>query len=72
MLGPDHFSSDMTTHNCCIVHKQGRGHEVRLSVPLCLREANILVPPHADGAEVHAHSGSPKYDQQANELPRHQ
>ena len=23
----------VVTHNCCIVHKQGRGHEVRLSVP---------------------------------------
>ena len=60
MLGPDHFGSH-GQHNGCLVHQQGGGYEIRLSLcpPL---ETAFLVQPQADGATGQAHSGKIECD----------
>ena len=60
VLGPDHFGSH-GQHNSCLIHQQGGGYEIRLSLcpPL---ETAFLVQLQADSATGQAHSGKIECD----------
>ena len=60
MLGPDHFDSQ-GQHNGCLIHQQGGGYEIRLTLcpPL---ETAFLVQSQADSSKGQAHSGKVECD----------
>ena len=59
MLGTDHCSNRQC--NSCLVHKQRRGYEIRLSLCPPLETAS-LVQPQANSAEGQAHPRSSAHD----------
>ena len=60
MLGPDHFDSH-GQHNGCLIHQQGGGYEIRLTLcpPL---ETAFLVQSQTDSSKGQAHSGKAECD----------
>ena len=58
VLEPDH-SSLHGQHDCRLVHQQGRGYEIRLSLCSPL-ETSSVVQPKTDCVTSQTHSGSPK------------
>ena len=60
VLGPDHFDS-YGQHNGCLIHQQGGGYEIRLTLcpPL---ETAFLVQWQADSSKGQAHSGKVECD----------
>ena len=51
---PDHFGGH-GQHNSCVIHKQGGGYEIRLSLCPAMKTA-FMVQSQADRAEGQAHS----------------
>ena len=60
VLGPDHFDSH-GQHNGCLIHQQGGGYEIRLTLcpPL---ETAFLVQLQTDSSKGQAHSGKAECD----------
>ena len=60
VLGPDHFDSH-GQHNGCLIHQQGGGYEIRLTLcpPL---ETAFLVQSQTDSSKCQAHSGKAECD----------
>ena len=60
VLGPDHFDSH-GQHNGCLIHQQGGGYEIRLTLcpPL---ETAFLVQSQTDSSKGQAHSGKAECD----------
>ena len=60
VLGPDHFDSH-GQHNGCLIHQQGGGYEIRLTLcpPL---ETAFLVQSQTDSSKGQAHSGKVECD----------
>ena len=48
-------------HNSCVLHKRGRGHDIRVSL-FPPRKTALMVQPQSDSAEGQAHTRIPEHD----------